>query len=198
MRRTKNLGYAQPERPGELTMKLFKQHLTIFLCATLVLATSPSGFAQQADQSTTPAPVQAAQETPEQLQQMVAPIALYPDALVAQILAASTYPAEVVEADRWMQQHTDLKGDQLAQEVNKQNWDPSVKALTQFPTVLANLDKNITWTSGLGDAYTNQQPDVMNAVQVMRQRAQQSGNLQSTPQERSEERRVGKERIEST
>jgi hypothetical protein len=103
--------------------------------------------------------------------------------LVAQILAASTYPAEVVEADRWMQQHTDLKGDKLAQEVNKQNWDPSVKALTQFPTVLANLDKNITWTSGLGDAYTNQQQDVMNAVQVMRQRAQQSGNLQSTPQQ---------------
>src|SRR5437879_5399863 len=164
-------------------MKSIKQFWTVFLCATLVLATSPNGFAQQADQSTTPTPVQSAPETPEQLQQLVAPIALYPDSLVAQILAASTYPAQVVEADRWMQQHSSLKGDQLAQEVNKQNWDPSVKALTQFPTVLANLDKNITWTSGLGDAYTNQQQNVMNAVQVMRQRAQQSGNLQSTPQE---------------
>jgi hypothetical protein len=169
-------------------MKLLKQHLTFLLCAALVFATSSSGFAQQADQSTAPAstaptPVQAAQETPEQLQQLVAPIALYPDALVAQILAASTYPAQVVEADRWMQEHSNLKGDQLAQEVNKQNWDPSVKALMQFPTVLANLDKNITWTSGLGDAYTNQPQDVMNAVQVMRQRAQQSGNLQSTPQQ---------------
>ncbi|MCU1310470.1 MAG: hypothetical protein JWO20_1595 [Candidatus Angelobacter sp.] len=174
-------------------MKLLKQHLTLFLCVSLVLATSSGGFAQQADQSTaptstdlsstTPTPVQSAQETPEQLQQLVAPIALYPDALVAQILAASTYPAQVVEADRWMQQHSNLKGDQLAQEVNKQNWDPSVKALAQFPTVLANLDKNITWTSGLGDAYTNQPQDVMNAVQVMRQRAQQSGNLKITPQE---------------
>src|SRR5882672_4107650 len=178
-------------------MKLFKQYLAFFLSVSLVLVTSSSGFAQE-DQSTTlatsvptsstptyttPAQVQSAPETPEQLQQLVAPIALYPDALVAQILAASTYPAQVVEADRWMQQHSNLKGDQLAQEVNKQNWDPSVKALTQFPTVLADLDKNITWTSGLGDAYTNQQQDVMNAVQVMRQRAQQSGNLQSTPEQ---------------
>src|SRR5437879_1303959 len=98
-------------------MKSIKQFLTVFLCATLVLATSP-GFAQQVDQTTTPTPVQSAPETPEQLQQLVAPIALYPDALVAQILAASTYPAQVVEADRWMQQHSNLKGDQLAQEVN--------------------------------------------------------------------------------
>jgi hypothetical protein len=164
-------------------MKSIKQFLTVFLCTTLVLATTPNGFAQQSDQYTTPTPVQSAPETPQQLQQLVAPIALYPDALVAQILAASTYPAEVVEADRWMQQHSNLKGDQLAQQVNQQNWDPSVKALTQFPSVLANMDKNITWTSGLGDAYTNQQQDVMNAVQVMRQKAQQSGNLKSTPQE---------------
>jgi hypothetical protein len=82
-----------------------------------------------------------------------------------------------------MQQHSDLKGQQLAQEVDKQNWDPSVKALTQFPSVLANLDKNIVWTSGLGDAYTNEQQDVTNAIQVMRQRAQQSGNLQSTSEQ---------------
>ncbi|MCU1286713.1 MAG: hypothetical protein JWO13_3063 [Acidobacteriales bacterium] len=164
-------------------MQLIRKHVTFFLCVALVLGTTPMGFAQQADQSATPTPVQSALETPEQLQQLVAPIALYPDALVAQILAASTYPAQLVEADRWMQQHSNLKGDQLAQEVNKQNWDPSVKALTQYPSVLANLDKNITWTSGLGDAYTNQQQDVMNAVQVLRQRAQQSGNLQSTPQQ---------------
>ena len=137
-----------------------------------------AGFAQQ-----TPVPVQPALESPEQLQQLVAPIALYPDALVAQVLAASTYPAQVVEADRWMQQHSSLQGEALAQQVDQQQWDPSVKALTQFPTVLTNLDKNITWTSGLGDAYTNQQQDVMNAVQVMRQRAQQAGNLKTTPQE---------------
>src|SRR4051794_11011559 len=172
-------------------MKLFKQYLASFLCVSLVLVTSSSGFAQVQSTtlpSTTPAsttttPVQSAPETPEQLQQLVAPIALYPDALVAQVLAASTYPAQVVEADRWMQQHSSLKGDALGQQVDQQQWDPSVKALTQFPTVLANLDKNITWTSGLGDAYTNQQQDVMNAVQVMRQRAQQAGNLNTNPQQ---------------
>src|SRR5579862_7747410 len=112
------------------------------------------------------------QQTPEQLQQLVAPIALYPDSLVAQILAATTFPAEVVEADRWLQAHPDLKGDDLAKAVDQQPWDPSVKALTAFPTVLGNIDKNISWTSSLGDAYYNQQQDVMDAIQVMRQKAQ--------------------------
>jgi hypothetical protein len=148
-----------------------------------VLATAPEGFAYQTDQSAAPPPAQAAQQTPEQLQQLVAPIALYPDALIAQILAAATYPAEVVEADRWMQQHSDLKGTKLADEVNKQSWDPSVMAVAQFPSVLANMDKNLSWTSSLGDAYVNQSQDVMDAVQVMRGRAQGSGNLKSTPQE---------------
>jgi hypothetical protein len=128
-------------------------------------------------------PVDSAQQTPQQLQQLVAPIALYPDALVAQILTASTYPADVVEADRWMQQHADLKGDDLGTAVDGQSWDPSVKALTQFPSVLANMDKNISWTSSLGDAYVNQQSDVMAAIQVMRHNAQQAGNLASGSQE---------------
>jgi hypothetical protein len=123
------------------------------------------------------------QQTPERLQQLVAPIALYPDALVAQILAASTYPTEIVEADRWMQQHSDLKGEQLAEAVNQQSWDPSVKAFAQFPSVLANMDKNLSWASALGDAYVNQQQAVLDAVQTMRKRAQQAGNLQTTPQE---------------
>jgi uncharacterized membrane protein YgcG len=128
-------------------------------------------------------PADSAQQTPEQLQQLVAPIALYPDALVAQILTASTYPAEVVEADRWMQQHADLTGDSKGNAVNGQSWDPSVKALTQFPSVLTNMDKNISWTSSLGDAYINQPSDVMAAIQVLRQQAQQAGNLASDSQE---------------
>src|SRR5258708_33572905 len=99
--------------------------------------------------------VAAADQTPEQIDQLVAPIALYPDALVAQVLAASAYPSEVVAADRWMQEHSELKTDQLAQEVDKQTWDPSVKALTQFPSVLTNLANNLTWTSSLGDAFVN-------------------------------------------
>ena len=88
---------------------------------------------------------------PEQLQQLVAPIALYPDALVAQILAASTYPTQIVEAERFIQQNPNLTGAALGAEVDKQDWDPSVKAMTQFPSVLADMDKNLSWTSELGD-----------------------------------------------
>jgi len=113
----------------------------------------------------------------------VAPIALYPDSLVAQILAASTFPEEVVEADRWVQSNPDLKGDALGRAVDQQPWDPSVKALSAFPSVLGNMDKNLSWTSSLGDAYYNQQQDVMDAVQVMRRRAEEAGNLKNTPQQ---------------
>jgi hypothetical protein len=160
-----------------------KQSLSLLLSGCLLLSTAPGAFADQADQSDAAPPVQAAQQTPAQLQQLAAPIALYPDALVAQVLAAATYPDQIVEADRWLQQHTNLKGEQLGQEVDKQPWDPSVKALTEFPSVLANMDKNLSWTSSLGDAYVNQEQEVMNAVQVMRDRAQKSGNLKSTSQE---------------
>src|ERR1700739_2059563 len=167
----------------ESIMKFIRQSLALFLSCYLVLATAPEGFAAQADPSAAQPPVQAAQPTPQQLQQLVAPIALYPDALLAQILAAATYPDQVVEADRWLQQHTDSKGDKLAKEVDKQPWDPSVKALVEFSSVLANMDKNLSWTSSLGDAYVNQQQNVMNAVQAMRARAEQAGNLKSTSQE---------------
>jgi hypothetical protein len=117
------------------------------------------------------------------LQQLVAPIALYPDGLVAQILAAATYPEQVVEAETWLEKHKNLTGEKLAKEVNKQHWDNSVKALTQFPAVLANMNQNLAWTSELGDAYVNQQQAVSQAIQTMRQKAQQAGNLKSTPQE---------------
>jgi hypothetical protein len=137
----------------------------------------------QAPEMAPTSPPSHAPQTPEQLQQLVAPIALYPDSLVAQILAASTFPEQVVEADRWLQANPDLQGTALAQAVDQQPWDPSVKAIAAFPSVLGNMDKNLDWTSSLGDAYYNQQQDVMNAIQVMRQRAQAAGNLQSTPQQ---------------
>jgi hypothetical protein len=155
------------------------------LSSTLLFTIGPQTvFAEQDAQPQAPA---HAQQTPDQLQQLVAPIALYPDSLVAQILAASTFPEQVVEADRWLQGHPDLKGDALGQAIDPQPWDPSVKALTAFPSVLGNMDKNLAWTSSLGDAYYNQQQDVMNAVQVMRQRAQTAGNLRSTPQQTVED-----------
>jgi hypothetical protein len=119
----------------------------------------------------------------EQLNQLVAPIALYPDALVAQVLAASTYPTQVVEADRWRQAQGSAPADQIAAGAEAKNWDPSVKALTAFPTVLAQMDRNLRWTTDLGNAYYNQPQDVMDSVQTMRQKAQTAGQLRSTPQQ---------------
>src|SRR5438105_7685251 len=123
---------------------LIKHFLAATISGALIFLTS--GCDAVAVQETQSASMQPAQISPEHLQQLVAPIALYPDELVAQVLAASTYPTEVVEANRWLQQHSSLKGTQLADEVNKQSWDPSVKALTEFPSVLANMDQNLSWT----------------------------------------------------
>jgi hypothetical protein len=121
---------------------------------------------------------------PEQLDKLVAPIALYPDSLVAQILAASEYPTQIVVADRMVRENPGLKGRDLAEEVDRQDWDPSVKSLVEFPTVLANMDRDLSWTSELGEAYQNQPDDVMQAIQSMRHKAYNAGNLRSTPEER--------------
>ncbi|HMD10381.1 MAG TPA: DUF3300 domain-containing protein [Candidatus Acidoferrum sp.] len=117
-----------------------------------------------------------------ELQSLVAPIALYPDALVAQILTASTFPDQVAIAEYWLEQNKSLTGSALMQAVDTQSWDASVKALTQFPSVLANLAHNLTWTSSLGEAFHNQQAEVMSAIQTLRAQAKAAGNLKSTPQ----------------
>jgi hypothetical protein len=165
-------------------MKLFKQVLILLLCCLLVRFTAQAESFGPTGQSSEQSPISPVQQSPQELQQLVAPIALYPDALVAQVLAASTYPAEIVEADRWMQSHSNLKGEELAKEVDKQPWDPSVKALTQFPSVLENMDKNLSWASSLGDAYANQPQNVTDAVQAMRQQAHNAGHLNSNEQEK--------------
>jgi len=121
--------------------------------------------------------------TADQLYQLVAPIALFPDNLVAQVLAASTFPDQVSAAYQWVQQNSKLKGQDLMQAANNQPWDASVKGLTQFPDVLQQMATNLSWTSALGDAYYNDSQSVMNAVQVMRQKAYQSGNLKSNQQQ---------------
>jgi hypothetical protein len=137
----------------------------------------------QPDES--PAPAQAL--SAEDLEQLLAPIALYPDSLLAQVLAASTYPAQVAVADQWLQQMRAQgygSADQIAAGANAQgNWDPSIKALTAFPDVLDMMNHDLEWTANLGNAYYNQPQDVMQTVQVLRDRAEQAGNLQSTPQE---------------
>jgi uncharacterized membrane protein YgcG len=175
-------------------LRLTRQSLAFLLSFALLFATLPLTLSAQdaPSQDAQAAPPQDAQDaqapphaqqTPEQLQRLVAPIALYPDSLVAQILAASTFPEQVVEANRWVQANPDLKGDALGQAVDQQPWDPSVKALAAFPSVLGNMDKNLSWTSSLGDAYYNQQQDVMDAVQVMRRKAQDAGALKDPQHE---------------
>jgi len=165
-------------------MKLSKQVLTLLLCCLLVRFTAQAESFGPTVQSNAQPPAPPVQHSSQELQQLIAPIALYPDALVAQILAASTYPTEIVEADRWMQSHSSLKGEELAKEVDKQDWDPSVKAMAQFPSVLENMDKNLSWTSSLGEAYATQPQDVTDAVQTMRREAHKAGNLDSNEQEK--------------
>ena len=162
-------------------MRWFYAAKTAGLAWCLVFGAGMS-FAQEEPQPP-PEPPQAAQQSPEQLQQLVAPIALYPDSMIAQILPAATYPDQILEAAKFLDQNRGLQGPQLAQQVNTQPWDPSVKALTGFGGVLQNMRQNLAWTSELGDAYVNQPQDVNNAIQAMRQRAQQAGTLRSTPQQ---------------
>ena len=142
---------------------------------TAVLAQGP--VAPPANQS------QAQSLRPEQLDNLVAPIALYPDPLLGQVLVACTYPVELVEAQQWLQANSNLHGQQLMDAARQQNWDASVQALVAMPDVLAKLTQDISWTTDLGNAFLAQQADVMSAVQRMRARAQANGKLQSTAQE---------------
>jgi hypothetical protein len=133
-----------------------------------------------------PASANAGQAKPlsaQQLDNLVAPIALYPDPLLGEVLAASTYPFEIAEAEQWVRDHPKWKPSKLMKEAKKQNWDPSIQGLVAFPQVLARLSQNISWTTPLGNAFLAQQRDVMAAVQRMRGQAQAVGKLQSSPQE---------------
>jgi hypothetical protein len=122
--------------------------------------------------------------TPEQLDQMLAPVALYPDALLAQVLMAATYPLEIVEAARWSQAHPTLKGDAAVSAVKDQSWDVSVKSLTAFPQTLAMMSNKLEWTQQVGDAMIGQQKDVAESIQRLRAKAAAAGNLKSTPQQK--------------
>jgi hypothetical protein len=145
----------------------------------LLLTVPPWAMAQETDTGTGAAKA----FTQEELDQMLAPVALYPDSLLSQVMMASTYPLEVVEADRWAQKNKNLEGDALARELEKENWDPSVKSLVQFPDVLAMMSEQLDWTQKMGDAFLEQQEDVMNTVQKLRQKAEDAGNLKTTQEQ---------------
>ncbi len=173
-------------------MTLFRQIFAWVTCFAMLLEFSPvsaaemiqqqSAAAQQAaDQNSNAAPDDNyAPLTADELDGVVAPIALYPDALVAQVLGAASFPDQITDASFYLRDHPNLKGDALGQAVDGQDWDPAVKALTQFPTVLDQLARNLAWTSTLGEAATTQRGDVMAAIQRMRTKAQAAGNLKTS------------------
>jgi hypothetical protein len=131
----------------------------------------------------------------DQLDSLVAPIALYPDPLLAQVLAASTYPLEIIQLQQWLAEHKDLKDKALQDAVQKQDWDPSVQALSSLPDALKQLASNIKWTTDLGNAFLAQQADVMDAVQRMRKKAQDVGNLKSNQQQKVETETVENKQV---
>jgi hypothetical protein len=151
----------------------------VFWAALLLVPMGQLLFGQQPPEL--PPPGQAL--APDQLDDLVAPVALYPDPLVSQILVASTYPLELVQALQWLQRNPGIAGAALTQAAEQQNWDPSIQALLIFPDLVKRLNQDITWTTNLGNAFLNQQADVMDAVQRMRSKAQKTGKLSSTPQQ---------------
>ena len=172
-------------RPNRMNPVL--NSLLAILCTVVLLP--GDALAYSYPQSSAPAPSQPAQAVkipPEQLDSLVAPIALYPDPLLAQVLAASTYPLEIIQLQQWLAKNTNLKDKALADAVAKQNWDPSVQALAGLPEVVKRLGDDIQWTTDLGNAFLAQQADVMDAVQRMRKKAQDKGNLKTTEQQKVE------------
>lgn len=155
-------------------MSILQKAFSLLSCLTLVLTTIPLGASPSAAQE------QYAPMSPDDLDAMVAPIALYPDELIAQVLGAASYPDQVVEANGWLQANSGLQGQALMQAADQQNWDDAVKAITLFPSVVKLLADNLAWTSALGEAAVTQQDDVMAAIQRMRAKAFQAGNLKTT------------------
>jgi hypothetical protein len=156
------------------------------VCAIALVPGDTLAYAAQQPSNPAPTSSQTKKIPPEQLDSLVAPIALYPDPLLAQVLAASTYPLEIVLLQRWLEKNKNLKDKELADAVAKQSWDASVQALAALPDVVKRLGDDIQWTADLGNAFLAQQSDVMDAVQRMRQKAQDKGTLKSTEQQKVE------------
>src|ERR1700750_884959 len=156
--------------------------LVAILCTAVLLAGDSLAYISSHSQAPVSSPQkQAPNIPPDQLDSLVAPIALYPDPLLAQTLAASTYPLEIIQLQQWLEKNKTLKDKSLAHAVAKQSWDPSVQALAALPEVVKRLGDDIQWTTDLGNAFLSQQSDVMDAVQRMRKKAQEKGTLKTTP-----------------
>ena len=177
-------------RPARLSSRLF----AVTLCATLV--GQPAASLLHAQQSTNAGSQQASQKIPaDQLDSLVAPIALYPDPMLAEVLAASTYPLEIIQLQQWLEKNPTLKDKALADAVMKEPWDPSVQGLAGLPEVVKRLANDIQWTADLGNAFLAQQSDVMEAVQRMRKKARDKGTLKSSEQVKVETQVIEKKEV---
>ena len=164
-------------------------------CAFALLPGDMSLLAQQASAPASPSDEQVPSIPPEQLDSLVAPIALYPDPLLSQTLVASTYPLEIIQLQQWLAKNQNLKDKALADAVQKQPWDPSIQAMASLPDVVKQLAENIKWTTDLGNAFLAQQSDVMDAVQRMRRKAKEGGNLKSSEQQKVETKEVASKEV---
>src|SRR5690349_20437395 len=188
---------------GEEVMKAKRngpniQSMVAILCAVALLPGDTVAFTPPPPQSPAPASSSAAQPAkipPEQLDSLVAPVALYPDPMLAQVLAASTYPLEIMQLQQWLQKNSTLKDKALADAAMMQPWDPSVQALAGLPDVVNRLENEVQWTADLGNAFLAQQSDVMDAVQRMRKKAQDKGTLKSSEQVKVETQVVEKKQV---
>jgi hypothetical protein len=178
-------------RPGPF-IRVIRQ-IAALICAVAILPGDMNLLASQASQPA--ADEQAASIPPEQLESLVAPIALYPDPLLSQILVASTYPLEIIQLQQWLEKNKTLKDKALADAVQKEPWDASIQAMAALPDVVKQLAENIKWTTDLGNAFLAQQSDVMDAVQRMRKKAQKGGNLKSSEQQKVETKTVASKEV---
>src|SRR6476646_7788799 len=181
---------AVAERTNPMKSRSLNRNIIAFLCGVALLSLGHFAFAQTPFFSTAPATTETTPAVPEappipndQLDALVAPIAMYADPLLAQTLAASTYPLEIIQLQQWMERNKTLKGKALADAVAKQPWDPSIQSMVAVPDVVTRLAGNIQWTTDLGNAFLAQQQDVMDAVQRMRAKAQTKGTLKSSKEQ---------------
>ena len=159
------------------------RNCTAVFCVVLLVPGETLLMARSRPQPASASQQEAVKIPPDQLDSLVAPIALYPDPMLAQVLAASTYPLEIIQLQQWLSKNPGLKDKELADAVAKQPWDPSIQALAGLPEVVKRLANDIQWTTDLGNAFLAQQSDVMDAVQRMRKKAEDKGNLKSTEQQ---------------